>query len=549
MDFSLLFNGYAERHGDAGWPRQRILHECLRTAIRDGTLAAGTRLAASRALAEELGVARNTVLYAYDQLTSEGYVVSDRRGTVVATLTAPAAEGAAWRAPQGRAAAKAAEAARTARGGVAKAAEAVEAVRGGATRAVGLGAAPVSLSQRVRNLRPLPGEADRMGAFVPGVPALEHFPITLWRRMLERALRGMTVLQLNYGDPAGEAPLREAIADHLRASRGVLCDASQVFITDGTQSSLDLCMRALADAGETIWIENPGYGGALAAARAAGLAVAGIDVDDDGIAPQPDDWLLRPPKLIYTTPSHQYPIGSVLGLRRRHGLIEAARAAGALIIEDDYDSEFRHDGAPLHAMQGLAPDAPVVYLGTFSKTMFPSLRIGFVVVPAWLAGDFAQMRAQSSARGRVAEQLALAEFLRSGHFLRHLRRMRRLYRQRRDALVAALQKHLGSVATVHGGSAGMHLSLRFNDARIDDVEVTAQAERHGIAVNALSQHDTQGDSGWKGLMLGYAQVPAEQMEGLVKQLAALIHLAAYAANRSIKTPYQHARRTSGRSRR
>ncbi|WP_373990107.1 PLP-dependent aminotransferase family protein [Duganella sp. BuS-21] len=519
MDFSLLIDGYTEQHGQHGWPRQRMLHECLRAAIRSGTLAAGTRLAASRALAEELGVARNTVLYAYEQLAGEGFVITDRRGTVVAPMPT-----ASRRAP----------------------APAAVAMPG--------------LSQRMRNLRPLPGPADRMGAFVPGVPALEHFPMTLWRRMLERALRAMTVAQLNYGDTAGELQLRTAIADHLRASRGVACEAGQVFITDGTQSSLDLCMRALADDGDTIWIENPGYGGAMAAARGAGLVVSGIEVDDDGMAPQPADWLLRPPRLIYTTPSHQYPVGSVLSLRRRLALIDAARSAGALIIEDDYDSEFRHDGAPLHAMQGLAPDAPVVYLGTFSKTMFPSLRIGFVVVPAALAEPFAQMREQSFPRGRVAEQLALAEFLQSGQFLLHLRRMRRLYRQRRDALVAALQKHLGSIATVHGGSAGMHLSLRFNDARIDDVTIVGQAQERGIAVNALSTHDTydmhdmhdkQGDSGWKGLMLGYAQVPAEQMEELVKQLAALIHLAAYAANLSdpIKTPYQHARRTSGRSRR
>jgi GntR family transcriptional regulator/MocR family aminotransferase len=312
----------------------------------------------------------------------------------------------------------------------------------------------------------------------------------------------------------------------------VVCEAGQVFITDGTQSSLDLCMQALADAGDTIWIENPGYGGAMAAARAADLVVAGIEVDDDGIAPAARDWLLRPPRLIYTTPSHQYPVGSVLSLRRRLALIEAARGAGALIVEDDYDSEFRHDGAPLSAMQGLAPEAPVVYLGTFSKTMFPSLRIGFVVVPSALAEPFAQMRAQSFSRGRVAEQLALAEFLRSGQFALHLRRMRRLYRQRRDALVAALERHLGSVATVHGGSAGMHLSLRFKDGRVDDVAVVRQALEHGILVNALSKHDTQGESGWKGLMLGYAQVPAGQMEGLVKQLAAIVHLAAYAANRS-----------------
>jgi GntR family transcriptional regulator/MocR family aminotransferase len=494
MDLALLIAGYTTENSHRGWPRQRLLHECLRNAIRNGTLAAGTRLAASRALAEELGLARNTVLYAYEQLASEGFVSTDRRGTVVAALAAAAPE----RKPARRASS----------------------------------APQPGLSRRAQALRTVPGPADRMGAFVPGVPALDHFPLTLWRRMLERALRSMTVAQLNYGDTAGEPLLREAIADHLRASRGVVCEARQVFITDGTQSSLDLCMQALADAGDTIWIENPGYGGAMAAARAAGLVVAGIDVDDDGIAPAAQDWLLRPPRLIYATPSHQYPVGSVLSLRRRLALIEAARSAGALIVEDDYDSEFRHDGAPLSAMQGLAPEAPVVYLGTFSKTMFPSLRIGFVVVPSALAEPFAQMRAQSFSRGRVAEQLALAEFLRSGQFALHLRRMRRLYRQRRDALVAALERHLGSVATVHGGSAGMHLSLRFKDGGVDDVAVVRQALEHGILVNALSRHDTQGESGWKGLMLGYAQVPAGQMEGLVKQLAAIVHLAAYAANRS-----------------
>lgn len=493
MDLSLLITGYAAQHSHRGWPRQRMLHECLRAAIRNGTLGAGTRLAASRALAEELGLARNTVLYAYEQLASEGFVTTDRRGTVVATIAADRKPS-----PPPPASARA------------------------------------GLSQRVRALRPLPGPAQMMGSFVPGVPALDHFPLTLWRRMLERACRSLTATQLNYGDPAGEPLLREAIADHLRAARGVVCDAGQVFITDGTQSGLDLCMHALADAGDTIWIENPGYGGALAASRVAGLTVAGIEVDDEGIAPTSEDWLLRPPRLIYTTPSHQYPVGSVLSLRRRLALIEAARGAGALIIEDDYDSEFRHDGAPLSAMQGLAPDAPVVYLGTFSKTMFPSLRIGFVVVPPALEAAFAMMRAQSHASGRVAEQLALAEFLRSGQFALHVRRMRRLYRQRRDALVAALDRHLGSVATVHGGSAGMHLALRFRDGGMDDVAVSAQALEHGIVVNALSRQDTHGTSGWRGLMLGYAQVPAERMDELVKLLAAIVHLAAFERGRAGK---------------
>jgi GntR family transcriptional regulator/MocR family aminotransferase len=496
MDFALMLSTYAAGSSRGQWPRQRLLHQCLRAAIRSGTLAPGVRLAPTRALAQELGVARNTVLYAYEQLASEGFVTTDRRGTVVATLAPErpsVSDAGTGRAEHGNSA---------------------------------------GLAQRARNLRAVPGPAARMGAFVPGVPALEQFPLALWRRMLDRAWRALTPTQLNYGEPAGEDALRTAIADHLRAARGVVCEAGQVFITDGTQSSLDLCLHALVDAGDTIWLENPGYGGALAAARGAGLAIAGIEVDDDGIAPTADDWLLRPPRLIYTTPSHQYPVGSVLSLRRRLALIDAARAAGALIIEDDYDSEFRHDGAPLPAMQGLAPDAPVVYLGTFSKTMFPGLRIGFVVVPAALASAFAALRAQSHAAGRAAEQLALAEFLRSGQFALHVRRMRRLYRQRRDALVVALERHLGSVATVHGGSAGMHLSLRFVDQRLDDAAIAAQALAHGVAVNALSRHDTHGSSGWRGLMLGYAQVPAEQMEALVERLAAVIHLAAYTAAHS-----------------
>ncbi len=489
MDYALLVASFTEQHRHRNWPRQRLLHECLRAAIRSGTLAAGTRLVASRTLAEELGLARNTVLYAYEQLASEGYVSSDRRGTIVAAIAPERQRPALVAAPLAQA----------------------------------------CLSRRARDLRPLPGPAEMMAAFVPGVPALEHFPLTLWRRMLERAWRSMTAAQLNYGDPAGEPLLRGAIADHLRASRGVVCDAAQVFITDGTQSSLDLCVRAFADSGDTVWMENPGYGGALAACRSAGLQIAGIAVDGEGIAPTAHDWLLRPPRLIYATPSHQYPTGSVLSLRRRLALIEAARTVGTLIIEDDYDSEFRHAGPPLPAMQGLVPDAPVLYLGTFSKTMFPSLRIGFVVVPAALAAPLAQMRAQSSARGRVAEQLALAEFLQSGQFARHLRRMRRLYRQRRDALVAALEQHLGTIASVQGGSAGMHLVLRFKQHGLDDAAISAQIRAQGIIAHALSSHAICGESDWKGLMLGYAQVPAEQMDALVRQLAAVLHLAAYSA--------------------
>ncbi len=329
MDYALLLSSFDREHGHRSWPRQRLLHECLRWAIRDGTLAPGTRLVATRTLAADLGVARNTVLYAYEQLASEGFVVPDKRGTVVATLATGTPRRKAAPVPQ------------------------------------------AGLARRAQNLRHVSNGASDGLPFVPGVPDLASFPLVLWRRLLDRAWRGLSPAQLNYSDPAGEPVLRAAIADHLRAARGVVCEAHQVFITDGSQSTLDLCARACADEGDTVWIENPGYGGALAAFRAAGLVIEGIPVDEEGMAPAAQDWRTRRPRLIYATPSHQYPVGTVLSLARRMALIDGARACGALIVEDDYDSEFRHDGPPLAAMQGLAPDSPVLYCGTFSKTMFP----------------------------------------------------------------------------------------------------------------------------------------------------------------------------------
>jgi len=224
MDYALLLDAFGRVHARHAWPRQRLLHECLRAAIRDGTLAAGTRLLATRALAQELGIARNTVLYAYEQLACEGFVVPDRRGTVVADIA-------------------------------------------GAPRPPAQDVPQVGLARRAQDLRTVHGAAGDALAFAPGVPDLRAFPLAQWRRLLDRAWRGLDAAQLNYGDPAGEPALRTAIADYLRASRGVVCGPDQVFITDGTQGSLDLCARACADAGEIAWIENPGYGGALAAFR------------------------------------------------------------------------------------------------------------------------------------------------------------------------------------------------------------------------------------------------------------------------------------------
>ncbi|PXX41561.1 PLP-dependent aminotransferase family protein [Undibacterium pigrum] len=482
MDYALLLNQFLEQHQHLGWSRQRLLHECLRAAIKRGALIAGTRLPPSRELASELLMARNTVLYAYEQLATEGYVDASKRGTVVAR------------------------------------------VRIGHTDipATSMAATPL-LSQRSRVSAALL-DTTGMQAFTPGVPALDAFPLMPWRHLQARAWRSVTVAELNYGEPAGEPVLRTAIANYLRVSRGVLCDAEQIFITDGTQASLDLCAHAFTDAGEQVWMENPGYHGARTAFNAAQLRIRGIPVDADGIVPEAGDWQQYPPRLIYVTPSHQYPLGSVLGLARRMALIEQARACNALIMEDDYDSEFRYDGPPLPAMQGLATDAPVLYLGTFSKTMFPALRLAYIVVPRHLVTALSHFLAHAAPRGRAADQLALAEFISSGQFATHLRRMRRFYKQRRDALVTALEYQLGTQASIHGASTGMHLSLTL-PADLADTDISKRAAELGIVAQALSAHAAEHGkliASSNGLILGYAQIPAADMEEAVRQLTKAI---------------------------
>jgi GntR family transcriptional regulator/MocR family aminotransferase len=486
MDYKVLLSSFEQTQEMADWPRQRVIHACLRAAIIGGSLTAGTRLLASRALASELGIARNTVLYAYDQLATEGLVRATARGTLVAALALPAP-----RKPAG---------------------------------------APANgaIARRMQGVRTMAEADSDTGAFAPGVPALDAFPVALWRRALDRAWRSMDSDELNYADTAGIPALREEISAYLRASRGVRCHAGQVFVTSGTQASLEICARTFADAGDTAWLENPGYLGAVAAFRSAQLRTVGIDVDDDGIHPGAHEWTRNKPRLIYITPSHQYPTGTVLDMPRRLAMLAQAKACGALIIEDDYDSEFRYEGPPLPAMQGLSGDAPVVYLGTFSKTMFPALRTGYMVVPENLVVPLRAVQARMAPHGRVADQLALADFLRSGQFGVHLRRMRRLYRSRRDALVDALQRHLGDDIVIHGSSAGIHLSFRFVDPRLVDTEIAAAAMARGVIARALSAHASGlRKNGWNGLILGYAQVDVAHVDAAVKTLAAVIAAAAH----------------------
>lgn len=481
MDYPFLFDQYNAKQSGTRQSQQRRLYQCLRDAILRGQLKAGMQLPGSRSLAAELKIARNSVLYAYEQLITEGLLLSTGHSTLVASNL---------------------------------------------SALVGFPVDTTITQSRQLSARAQypPWPTDPHGAFMafmPGVPALAHFPIAVWRRCLERVWRQIGYEQLDYANAAGEPLLRAAIAQHLTSTRGLVCSAEQVFITDGTQQSLGICAHALASAGDTVWIENPGYGGAFQSLTAAELNVRGIAVDKDGIAPTKQDWEKFTPKLVYTTPSHQFPLGSVMSIERRIALIESANHHGALIIEDDYDSEFRRDGPPLAAMQGLVADAPVIYLGTFSKTLFPALRIGYMVVPKGLVEPFARMLKLGHLRGRSADQLALAEFLRAGHFANHLKKMRRLYAARRDALVAAINKHLGHVATIYGGSSGIHLTIALPES-LNDVSLSEAALAQGVYTQPLSRLAT-GSILCNGLMLGYAQVREDEMDKYIFLLASVIN--------------------------
>ena len=465
--------------------QQDLLYESLRRAILDGDIGRGTRLASSRALAEQLGIARNSVLYAYERLVEEGFVSATRHGSAVNAVNA---------------------------GGTATPARTIPPHPG----------TPL-LARRVRELPPRRANRDGARALRPGVPALDQFPYAQWRSAVERALRELRAHDLGYGDSAGMPALRQAIAQYVRVSRGVRCQPEQVFVTDGTQASLDLCARIFADEGERAWIENPGYLGARVSFAAAGLQLVPMSVDAAGMAARPEDWRERPPRLVYLTPSHQYPLGCVLSLERRLALIEQARACGAWIIEDDYDSELRHDGPPLPSIQGLADDAPVIYLGTFSKTLFPALRIGFMIVPQRVVAPFARAHLTLVRQGRVAEQLALADFIESGRYSRHLRRMRKLYEERRDGLVAAIDKHLAGMMTVSADAGGMHLSVRL-DAPLADVEVSEAARAHGLQLSPLSSYclDAPDAARYNGFLLGYAETPPRVADTLIQTLAQIV---------------------------
>ncbi|WP_414440973.1 PLP-dependent aminotransferase family protein [Burkholderia sp. 22PA0106] len=535
MRASVLSDWLAQRLVRSGGaqPVYRQLHRLLQQAILSRELPAGTRVPSSRLLAAELGIARNTVTQVYEQLVLEGYVTSATgRGTFVADTSPDEIVGAAER--DGPDAVRGKRAAAGGRGAMAATGAGVASPPAPdpawlADPAGETGVSPLALrrplaralSARGARLVEGAGVSKRQGgAFMPGVPDVSRFPSRVWTRLHNKYWRRLRPDLLTYAPGGGLASMREALADYLRTSRSVRCSPEQIVITTGIHQSIDLAVRLLTDPGDVIWTEDPCYWGVRSVLHVSGLTTRPIAVDDEGIAPSAED-LATPPKLMLVTPSHQYPLGMVMSLARRRMLLEYARQHGAWIIEDDYDSEFRYGSRPLASLQGLDTSGQVIYVGSFGKTLFPGLRVGYLVAPEPLAESFATASAELYREGQLLQQAVLAEFIAEGHFVSHIRKMRALYGLRRQTLLDELARRYGDALPVLGGDAGLHLVMQLPDGTDDRAVAQAALERN-IVVRALSGYYADRSRAARGLLLGYACVPEDEIGAAFGTLAEAI---------------------------
>jgi GntR family transcriptional regulator / MocR family aminotransferase len=467
-------------------PLFRQLYDSIRNAVLEGRLAPGSGLPPSRGLAAALGVSRNTVSLAYDQLVAEGYLRGQPRSGMRVAATLPARPGG-----------------KPARVAPARHAPGLS-VRGQAIASASMPASPVA------------GSLPR--PFRPGIPALDRFPLRVWSRLAHRLLRRPP--WLGYGDAAGYPPLRRAIAEYVSAARGASCTAAQVIVVSGSQQGVDLAARVLLDPADEVWMEDPGYPGSRAALFAAGARVVPVPVDGEGLRVVDGERSAPRARMAYVSPSHQFPLGATMSASRRLELLRWASRAGAWILEDDYDSEFRYSTRPLASLQGMDQDGRVVYIGTFSKTLAPALRLGYLIVPAAMAQAFAAARAVCDRHSPVMDQAVLADFLTEGHFARHVRRMRALYAERQEALVAALRQQLEGRLEIGPTGAGMHL-VGLLGAGEDDAAISAQISDAGLEAPALSRYAmVQPSRG--GLLLGWAAYEPDAIRSSVTRLAGLL---------------------------
>ena len=466
----------------------RQIYDAYRGAIIDGRLRPQQRIPSSRGLASELGVSRFPVLNAYAQLLAEGYLESRVGAGTVVSSSLP--EQMTSCAPVG--------------------------VPFATSRS---GPRPVvrrSFLPREESSAPW---LQGWGAFGVGQVAVDQFPVHIWSSLVARRCRSMDTRSFHYGDPMGSKALRETLASYLRTARSLRCETEQVMITSGSQQALEVSARVLLDSRNSVWIEEPGYRLAREVFALTGCHLVPVPVDQEGLDVGAGVKRCHQARTVFVTPSHQFPLGVTMSAARRFQLLDWAQRAGSWIIEDDYDAEYRYESLPIASLQGLDANGRVIYIGTFSKVLFPSLRLGYVVIPPDLVEHFQAIRRAMDLGPPTLYQEVLADFIAEGHFARHIRRMRVLYRERRRVLVDSIDKELGSTVNVLGDEAGMHLAVTLpNQCR--DTEIAERAARQNLRIWPLSNSYLCGAR--PGFILGFGSASVEEIPAAVRKLRKLL---------------------------
>jgi GntR family transcriptional regulator/MocR family aminotransferase len=467
----------------------RQIYDSYRAAIVAASLRPGQRVPSTRVLASELGVSRFPVINAYAQLLAEGYFESRVGAGTVVSSSLP---------------------------------EQFTSSRSTGKLLAANRSGPRPLARRASSLprRQSSPWLQGWGAFRVGQVAFDQFPLQVWSNLVARRCRNMDARSFHYGELMGSPILRERIASYLRTARSLHCEAEQVMIVSGSQQALEISARVLLDPGSYVWVEEPGYSLARDVFTLNGCHLVPVPVDEDGLDVAAGIKLCRKARVAFVTPSHQFPLGATMSASRRFQLLEWAQNTGSWIVEDDYDSEYRYESLPIASLQGLDSNDRVIYIGTFSKVLFPSLRLGYMVVPPDLIDRFVSVRYVIDLGPPKLYQDVLADFIGEGHFARHIRRMRILYGERRTALVESIGKELGSLVEVLGGDAGMNLAVTLL-AGSRDCEIAQRASRQKLWLWPLSP-SYMGGLSRAGFVLGFAGTPIEEIPRAVLMLRKLL---------------------------
>ena len=473
----------------AGKPLHRQIYDVFRAKTVGGDLRAGQQVPSTRELASELRISRIPVLNAYAQLLAEGYFEARVGAGTFVSSSLP---------------------------------DRLISCGNGSTAAPETSAAPRRTAARTSAL-PRYERAPWMygrGAFSVGQPALDAFPFRVWSNLIVRYSRSLQASALHYGNPMGLEDLREAIAGYLRTARAVRCEPHQIMIVSGSQQALDISARVLLDPGAPVWLEEPGYWLARDILTSAGCRLVAVPVDAEGLDVAAGIKVCRKAWAAYVAPSHQYPLGVTMSASRRLQLLDWARTSGSWIVEDDYDSEYRYQSMPVASLQGLERHSRVIYIGTFSKVLFPSLRLGYIVIPPSLVERFVAVRQSMDICPSHLHQAVLADFIREGHFSRHLRRMRLLYSDRRSVLVDAIREQFGPSLKVLGGEAGMHLVVILPEG-LNDCEIASRAAQKNLWLWPLSPSYI-GKNRCQGFILGFGNATSAEIPEAVRRLKSVL---------------------------